>query len=83
MLVWAVALIYTVAYCAHYGYQDGSGPLQMVWGVPRWVFWGIVAPWVAAVIFTIWFCFGFMADDDLGADQETHIAHGEGRLDAR
>ena len=82
MGLWVVALVYTITYCGLNGYQDGSQPLQMIWGIPKWVFYGIVAPWIVAVVFTVWFCFWYMADDDLGEDEVTHIEHGEGELDA-
>ena len=39
-------------------------------GVPVWVFWSIVIPWMLANIFTFWFCLFYMADDDLGEGDE-------------
>ena len=33
--------------------------------MPAWVFWGIAAPWAVAVVFSLWFCFRYMVDDDL------------------
>ena len=32
--------------------------------------WAVVLPWGLVLLFSAWFCFGFMADDDLGRDPE-------------
>ena len=68
--VWILALLWAVPYCYIKGYGLDGAALETVWGVPVWVFWGIVAPWLAANVFTFWFCFSFMADDDLGEETE-------------
>ena len=68
LLLWVVMLCWAVPYCYLNGYLHGeaAGPVETVLGMPRWVFWGIVVPWLVADVFTIWFCFGYMVDDDLG-----------------
>ena len=38
--------------------------------MPDWVFWAVVLPWGVILLFSAWFCFAFMADDDLGRDPE-------------
>lgn len=68
--VWLLALIWVVPYCYFHGYGIDTANLKTVWGVPSWVFWGIVAPWLVANFFTFWFCFFSMADDDLGEEAE-------------
>lgn len=79
--VWFAALLWAVPYCYLNGYMRTFDPenFQTIWGMPDWVFWGIVAPWLAADVVTTIFCFGFMKDDDLGeahedADVEAEIA---------
>ena len=69
--VWAVALVWAVPYCYFYGYASLASPesLQTVWGIPNWVFWGVAFPWLLADLFTVWFCFFYMADDDLGEER--------------
>jgi hypothetical protein len=42
----------------------------MIMGIPTWLFWGIFMPWLAADAFTIWFCFFYMKDDELGEAHE-------------
>ena len=34
-----------------------------------WIFWGVAAPWIAANLFTFWFCAHYMVDDDLGEEE--------------
>ena len=69
MVVWAVALVWSVSVAYLLGY-DQDRPVQLILGMPDWVFWAIVLPWGVILIFSAWFCFGFMADDDLGHDPE-------------
>jgi hypothetical protein len=70
--VWLAAFIWAVPYCYFNGYVDATSVVEIdtVWGIPSWVFWGIGAPWIAANIFTTWFCFCYMEDDDLGEAME-------------
>jgi hypothetical protein len=70
MLVWAAALIWTVASGYLLGYRRHPAEMSTILGMPDWVFWSVVFPWVLCTLFSIWFCFRFMADDDLGSDPE-------------
>ncbi|MBI83522.1 MAG: hypothetical protein CMJ81_10025 [Planctomycetaceae bacterium] len=67
---WVACLIWAVPYCYLNGYPDESfdpAQLETTWGMPSWVFWGIVVPWILATAFTLGFCLFVMRDDDLGA----------------
>jgi hypothetical protein len=64
-LVWCVALVWSISICYWLGYGAAATHLATIWGVPAWVFWGIAAPWAVAVVFSLWFCFRYMVDDDL------------------
>ncbi len=66
--VYATALVYTVGYCYLFGYNRPALSVDSYWGIPSWVFWGVFAPWTACALFTTWFTFFYMGDDDLGAD---------------
>jgi hypothetical protein len=69
--LWVVALLWSVPYCYFTGYgQFDAATFETVLGVPKWLFWGIFVPWLAADAFTIWFCFGYMKEDDLGEAHE-------------
>lgn len=68
---WVVALIWAVPYCYLNGYNVADPEnIKTVLGIPSWLFWGIAAPWVAANLFTTWFCFAYMKDDDLGVNPD-------------
>jgi hypothetical protein len=85
MLVWALALVWSVSAGYVLGYP-AQGPhdlrlilgipvrnpddIRLVFGMPDWVFWAVVLPWGLALLFSAWFCFVFMADDDLGHDPD-------------
>ena len=85
LLVWLVALIWTVGYCYIHGYRhDSDNPLvrygiaeenpraltQHRFGMPMWVCWGIFAPAVACSLFTLAFGLFGMPDDPLGVEKE-------------
>lgn len=69
MAVWAVALTWSVGVSCLLGY-DPNREIGLILGMPDWVFWAIVLPWGLILLFSAWFCFVFMADDDLGRDPE-------------
>jgi hypothetical protein len=70
LAVWAVALLWSVGAGYVLGYQRDPAGMGLVLGMPEWVFWTVVLPWGLSVVFSIWFCFAYMADDDLGQDPE-------------
>lgn len=37
-------------------------------GIPDWVFWGVVVPWLFCIVVTFWFCLVFFTEDDLCDD---------------
>ena len=72
-LAWAACTAYCCAYSYFYGYIRpghplGAADLHPVFGMPSWVFWGIMAPWAVCAVFTFWFAGFVMVDDDLGVD---------------
>ena len=66
---WAVGLVWAVPYCYLNGYGLPPGDVGTTFGIPTWLFWGILIPWIAADLFTAWFCFFYFVEDDLGEDQ--------------
>ncbi len=70
--VWLVGLFWAVPYCYLNGYGKDFDPqnFSTTWGIPTWLFWGILVPWIVADVFTAWFCFFYMKDDDLGETRE-------------
>jgi hypothetical protein len=75
LTVWGVALLWSCGYSRFFGYERSADDISLILGIPDWVFWGIVIPWAICVVFTFWFCFFFMSDDDLGRDPDER--HGD------
>jgi hypothetical protein len=63
LVLTALALTYTVGYAALFGYGRTAESLRFVMGIPDWVFWGIVVPWLACLATSWWFSFYFVEDD--------------------
>lgn len=89
MIVWALALVWSVGVCYLRGYehtadswavQVGLASVQHAqdmgtfFGMPDWVWLGIVLPWLLCSAFTAGFCVG-MADDDLGTEADEGARH--------
>jgi hypothetical protein len=70
LLSWAVCLVWTIGYSALTGYDVPVDEVTYILGIPGWVFWGILVPWILATGFSIWFGLVYIADDDLG-DEHT------------
>ena len=64
LLSWAAFLVWSVGYCAFRGYGRDVDSLETVLGMPDWIFWGVLIPWLAATAFSIWFGIFFMKDDE-------------------
>jgi len=75
MVVWAACLIWSMAVGYFMGYRRAATDISMIFGMPDWVFWSVVVPWGLCLAFSVWFCFVFMADDDLGQDQGEESRH--------
>jgi hypothetical protein len=76
LAVWAVALVWCVGGSYLTGYGRPAAEVGLVLGMPDWVFWNVAVPWALALVFSVWFCFVYMADDDLGRDPEEGAGHG-------
>ncbi len=71
LLAFVACLIWSISCCHLLGYRGpDDGPVAKVLGMPSWVFWGVLVPWIAADVFAVWFCFCFMADDPLATDED-------------
>ena len=75
LCAWAVCLMWTVGYCAFAGYDVPPEQIQIILGMPSWVFWGVLVPWVAATLFSVWFSLAYIADDDLGESDDEEALH--------
>lgn len=75
---WGAATLYCCAYYYLFGTirpgrELGVGDIHPTLGMPSWFFWGVIAPWVACGLFTVWFAGFVMAEDDLGADRSDRL----------
>jgi hypothetical protein len=75
--LWATGMVWAVPFCYFNGYLDNleGHEVSTTLGIPTWLFWGIFVPWIVADIFTTWFCFCYMKDDDLGETDEPADPH--------
>ena len=64
--IWLIALIWSVGYCAKYGYNLKPEDLKFVLGFPDWIFWGVMLPWGLCTVLSGIYAFGYMQDADLG-----------------
>jgi hypothetical protein len=76
LIVWAAALAWSCVVSYLFGYDRPVERIDLILGMPDWVFWAIVVPWAVCLTFSVWFCFRYMADDDLGKDPEEGAGHG-------
>jgi hypothetical protein len=74
MTAWAIVLCWTVGGSYLLGY-DSTRPTNLILGMPDWIFYCIVLPWGCCLLLSFWFCFFYMADDDLGQDRDGGGGH--------
>ncbi len=70
MAIWAICLVWSSLSGYFLGYNTQAANVSLILGMPSWIFWSVVLPWSLCLIFSVWFCFSFMADDDLGQDRD-------------
>jgi len=67
--LWIAACLYTVGYAALFAYRKETVP-SLLWGIPTWVWGGILAPWAVCALVSLWFAFRGMEDESLGEDHD-------------
>ena len=72
-LIWFASMVYCCVYSYIHGYIRADRPLTKddiapIWGIPSWVVWGVLVPWIVCSVLTFWYAGFFMSDDDLGKD---------------
>ncbi len=75
MAVWGACLIWSMVVGYFWGYRRPAEDMSLILGMPDWVFWSVVLPWGLCLAFSVWFCFVYMADDDLGQDPVEDARH--------
>tara|TARA_Y100000588_G_scaffold57363_3_gene55267 strand:+ start:3364 stop:3660 length:297 start_codon:yes stop_codon:yes gene_type:complete len=51
-----IFLIWVLLACWILGYENQGEELDTIFGIPDWVALGVALPWLAASVFTFWFC---------------------------
>lgn len=69
-LLWVLCMVWTTTVYWVWGHGRAAEDVELWWGLPDWVFVGVVAPWLVVDVISVWFCFVFMKDDDLGEANE-------------
>jgi len=84
VVVWLLAMAWTLGVCLLYGYRHDpeswivkngfvksrqAADITLWFGFPDWIFFGVVLPWVVVTIFTMVYCLAWMPDDDLGSEE--------------
>lgn len=70
LIVFVLAGVYTITYAYCFGYELEAAAVDTFLGIPSWVVWGIIAPWLSVVLFSFWYSLYFIQDEDLGDDPE-------------
>lgn len=68
LALFGIFLIYVLSTSFWLGIQPAThadGTIATILGMPSWVFWGILVPWLAADLVTAWFCFSLMKNEPL------------------
>jgi hypothetical protein len=83
LVIWLSAMAYTVGFSLWqgYGHQPGEMP-SLVLGIPAWLVWGVIAPWLVCIVVSCWFAYGWMSDEPLGANEDAADDVPEGFEDA-
>ena len=63
-MFWSVCVSFYMGLDSTY-VKSNVEEMSLVWGMPSWVFYGVFLPWMIVNIVGVWFCFGFMKDDEL------------------
>ncbi len=65
LATWVVFLVWTLSYNAMYAFDAEASGSDPILGMPRWVFFGILVPWMVGLGLTFWFASCFMKDTQL------------------
>lgn len=73
--VWILSCAYCVGCAALFAYRQEPNP-ALVLGMPAWVAWGVVLPWLVCLAATTWAALCWIRDEDLGEDQPSTVQAG-------
>lgn len=73
LVTWVVFLVWTLTYNGTQAFDMEKSGIDPIWGMPRWVFFGILVPWIVGVVLTFWFATFFMKDTNLIDVEEEQV----------
>lgn len=82
VVAWSVNFAWVIGFCVVSGYGEGNGQhsadteLSLVLGMPSWVVWGVMLPWILASLFTAWFALTQIQDHPLDDSPTGETPHG-------
>lgn len=62
---WVGFAAWTLGYNAAHAFDAEGSADDLVWGMPSWVVFGILIPWILGLVLTVWFALRFMHDTPL------------------
>ena len=68
--IWGGFCIWVIGYCGWAAYRPVDGDPVLVLGLPHWVFWGVLTPWLCATLLSTGFALGIMKDHDLNRSDD-------------
>jgi hypothetical protein len=71
LITWTAFAAWVVGYGALNAYAAETENVQMTFGMPSWVMWGIAVPWFLAFVVTVYFAGWFMQDTELVDDADS------------
>lgn len=78
-IVFAIHMAWSITWCYFNGYNlPSEQPVDTVFGIPSWIFWGVIVPWLVVDLFSVWFCLWYMALDPLGEDSAESESSNDG-----
>lgn len=75
LIAWAVNFIWTIGFCLAAGYDVDETQISLVFGMPSWVFWGVMLPWFVVSVYSIWFALTQIADHSLEPTESGDSSH--------
>jgi hypothetical protein len=65
LIIWLVFAVWVVGASALTGYRPAGEEVDLVMGIPAWVFWSVGVPWLGSNVAIFWFCLRVMKDQSL------------------
>ncbi|MEM7384345.1 MAG: DUF997 family protein [Verrucomicrobiota bacterium] len=70
LIGWTVFAVWVIGFAAARAYVPPDKEVEILFGLPSWVFWGVALPWVFANGFTFWWCCFYFQDEDWSGEGE-------------